>query len=89
MSKTRYDGVRYEGVEEARNQLPRLLDDAGRGQATVITRRGRSVAALVPLEAFGTYGGQHSLLPLAGSGRNLWSRHSTRKLRRLREEWSR
>jgi prevent-host-death family protein len=84
MSKTR-----YEGVEEARSQLPRLLDEAERGHCTVITRRGRSVAALVPLETYGVYGAQHALLPLAGSGRGLWTRNSTRRLRRLREEWSR
>ena len=32
---------------------------------------------------------QKSLVALAGSGKGLWGRHSTRTLRRLREEWDR
>ena len=33
--------------------------------------------------------GQQPLVPVAGSGRGLWGRDSTRTLRRLRDEWSR
>lgn len=36
------------GAEEARAELPSLLDAAERGETTLITRRGRAVAALVP-----------------------------------------
>ena len=39
------------GAEEARNQLPDLLDAAEKGRSTIITRHGRPVAALVPIEA--------------------------------------
>jgi prevent-host-death family protein len=77
------------GVEDARNQLPALLADAERGRVTIITRHGRSVAALVPLERAARAAAQKSLAGLAGSGRGLWGRDSRKTLRRLRDEWSR
>jgi prevent-host-death family protein len=81
--------TRRRGVEEARNQLPDLLDAAEKGQSTIITRHGRPVAALMPIEAYGTALRQQPLTPFEGSGRGLWGRDSTRTLRRLRDEWSR
>jgi len=77
------------GVEEARNQLPDLLDAAEKGQSTVITRHGRPVAALVPVDALAATLRQAPLTPLAGSGRGLWGKSSARTLRRLRDEWER
>ena len=80
----------HKGAEQARNQLPELLDAAEDGRSTIITRHGRPVAALVPIGALdGAERLQQSLLPVAGSGRGLWGKHSTRTLRRLRDEWSR
>jgi len=77
------------GAEEARNQLPDLLEAAEKGQSTIITKHGRPVAALVPIEAFNATLRQQSLLPLKRSGRGLWGKDSTRTLRKLRDEWSR
>ncbi|HWG05496.1 MAG TPA: type II toxin-antitoxin system Phd/YefM family antitoxin [Beijerinckiaceae bacterium] len=77
------------GAEEARNQLPDLLDAAEKGRSTVITRHGRPVAALVPIEAYGAVQPQQPLAPLAGSGPGLWGKESARMLRKLRDEWSR
>jgi prevent-host-death family protein len=78
------------GAEEARNQLPDLLEAAEKGRSTIITRHGRPVAALVPIEAYGaTVIRQQPLMPVAGSGRELWGKNSTRTLRKLRDEWSR
>jgi prevent-host-death family protein len=77
------------GAEEARAQLPELLDAAAKGQSTIITRHGRPVAALVPIERYGAAVRQQSLIPVAGSGRGLWGKDSTRTLRKLRDEWSR
>ncbi|MBV9343803.1 MAG: type II toxin-antitoxin system Phd/YefM family antitoxin [Gammaproteobacteria bacterium] len=57
------------GAEEARNQLPDLLDAAERGRATIITKHGRPVAALVPLEECNAKGSQQSLIELQGSAR--------------------
>jgi len=81
--------TQHKGAEEARNQLPKLLKAAEKGQSTIITRHGRPVAALVPIEAYGSAVRQQSLLPLKGSGRGLWGKDSTRTLRKLRDEWSR
>lgn len=77
------------GVEEARSQLPGLLEQAASGTATVITRHGRPIAALVPLETYGAGGRQQSILSLAGSGRDLWGRRSVATVGKLRNEWSR
>jgi len=76
-------------AEEARNQLPDLLDAAEQGRSTIITRHGRPVAALVPIEAFDAAIRQQPLLPLKGSGRGLWGKNSTRTIARLRDEWTR
>jgi prevent-host-death family protein len=76
-------------AEEARNQLPDLLDAAESGAATIITRHGRPVAALVPVEAYVASTHQQPLTTVAGSGRGLWGKSSMRTLRRLRDEWSR
>ncbi len=77
------------GAEEARNQLPALLEAAEKGRSTVITRHGRAVAALVPISAYGGASEQQSLIPIAGSGRGLWGKDSRRTIRKLRGEWSR
>ncbi|MBI4293802.1 MAG: type II toxin-antitoxin system Phd/YefM family antitoxin [Betaproteobacteria bacterium] len=77
------------GVEDARSQLPALLDEAEKGRATVITRRGRPVAALVPFAQAAGARQQKSLAGLAGSGRGLWGKDSAKTLRRLRDEWNR
>jgi len=77
------------GVEEARNELPRLIEAAAGGQPTILTRHGRAVAALVPLESYARTGVQQSLLPYEGSGSGLWGKSSTQTIRRLRDEWNR
>jgi prevent-host-death family protein len=76
-------------AEEARNQLPHLLDAAEHGQSTVITRHGRPVAALVPFADYGSAVRQESLLAVAGTGRGLWGRRSGATIRKLRDEWGR
>jgi prevent-host-death family protein len=81
--------VLRKGAEEARNQLPDLLDAAEKGRSTIITKHGRPVAALIPISAYGASVLQQPLTPLAGSGRGLWGKNSTRTLRRLRDEWNR
>jgi prevent-host-death family protein len=80
--------IERKGAEEARNQLPKLIEAAEAGHATVITRRGEPVAALVPVDAYTAYR-QESLLPIAVTGRGLWGRNSSRRLRRIRDEWNR
>jgi prevent-host-death family protein len=82
------DVGRRQGAEEARKHLPELLDAAERGDSTIITRHGRPVAVLVPIEAYSSIR-QAPLTPLLGSGRGMWGRYSTRTLRKLRDEWDR
>lgn len=80
--------IERKGAEQARNQLPNLLEEAEKGRITIITRRGRAVAALVPMKSLGG-GKQQSLLPLIGSGRGQWGKNSAHTLRELRDEWDR
>jgi prevent-host-death family protein len=77
----------HKGAEEARNQLPRLLEAAEKGESTVISKHGRPVAALVPIGAYS--GRQEPLTPVAGFGHGLWGRNTARAIDKLRDEWSR
>jgi prevent-host-death family protein len=79
----------HKGSEEARNELPTLLEDAQSGRVTIITRRGRPVAALVPLSQYQTGTKQQSLLSHEGAARGLWGKSSTGTINKLRGEWSR
>ena len=79
----------HKGAEEARNQLPDLLAAAEKGRSTVITKHGRPVAAIVPIDDFSEGRDQQSLMPMKGSGRGLWGPDSPRTVRRLRDEWDR
>jgi len=79
--------ISHRGSEDARNELPSLIEAAEGGHATIITRRGRPVAALVPVEAYRRSHRQQSLLALEGSGRGQWGKNSTRTIGKLRDEW--
>ena len=81
--------INRKGVEDARRQLPALLAEAEKGRTTIVTRRGRSIAAIVPIDHAPAGQRQKSLLSLARSGKGLWGRSSSQTLRRLRDEWSR
>jgi len=78
----------YLGVEQARAQLPALLVRATEGRSTVITRHGKSVAAIVPVGHLAP-ATQLPLLNCAGSGKGLWGLSSRRAVARLRNEWDR
>jgi prevent-host-death family protein len=83
-------GLLSRGAEDARNELPALLQGAMRGQATVITRRGQPVAALVSMDQFeSSHRRQAPLLPLIGTGKGLWGKDSRLTLHKLRNEWDR
>ena len=79
--------LHYLDAEQARDRLPELLAATEAGEATIITKRGRPVGALVPIGILNSVQPQQSLLPLAGSGRGLWGKSSRRTLRKLRKEW--
>ena len=73
-------------AKEAYAQFKELLEAAEKGRATIITKHGRPVAALMPIQEPAIR--QQPLLSLAGAGRGLWGKDSTRILRRLRNEWN-
>lgn len=76
------------GVKEARNQLAALLDEAQKGRTTIITRHGRSIAAIVPVEGWSSPR-QKPLNAVAGTGKGLWGKQSAATVGRLRKEWER
>jgi prevent-host-death family protein len=75
------------GAEQARTNLPELLDAAHRGSATIITKRGRPYAALVPVDRATPPHSGPSLLQMRNTGAGLWGRNSTRTLARVRDDW--
>lgn len=60
------------GAEQARQQLPRLLDEARRGQTTIVTKWGKPFAAIVPLDALPPEKEVRSIAALAGSASGLY-----------------
>lgn len=76
-------------IQDASSQFATLLAEAERGSATILTRHGRPIAAIVPVGRAADGLRQKSLLGLAGSGKGLWGKDGVKTLRRLREEWQR
>jgi prevent-host-death family protein len=81
------DDPQRKGAEEARNQLPHLLEAAEHGRATIITRHGRAVAVVAPMDVLDAAPRQAPLTALEGSGAGLWGDDSAATLARLRQEW--
>ena len=75
------------GAEEARATLPELLEQAHRGRVTVITKRGRPYAALVPAQRLESGARRLPLLSLRGSGAGLWGDDARSLVERMRNEW--
>jgi len=82
MSKKTY------GAEEARAQLPKLLELAHRGKTTIITRRGKPYAVLAPVDHASPRRAAGGLLALRGTGKGLWGTNAAETVRRLRDEWT-
>jgi nitrogen-specific signal transduction histidine kinase len=59
------------------------------GASTLITRRGRPVAVLAPVNGLAGQCGQASLLPVRGSGQGLWGPDIAETLAAARSEWDR
>jgi prevent-host-death family protein len=76
------------GAEEARAHLPELLEKAHHGTATVITKRGRPYAALVPIQELTNATAAVSLMSLRGSGAGLWGSDAAQTIAALRDEWA-
>jgi prevent-host-death family protein len=74
-------------VAQAREQFPSLLEAAEAGMQSVITRRGRPVAVLGPLDLRRP---RHkvSVDSLIGSGVGLWGKSAGEHVASLRGEWA-
>ena len=85
------DNPQY-GLEQARAQLPLIASEAAAGYSTVITRHGKPVAVVVPVERWREEQArslkQGGVLALRGSGRGLWPEGAAESVTQLREEWA-
>jgi prevent-host-death family protein len=79
--------IKRSGVEEARKNLPALLERASRGHPSVVTKHGRVYAAIVPPHYLRQGKRGPNILSLRGSGKGLWGPSVKRALDRLRSEW--
>ena len=77
------------GAEEARKQLPALVAAAALGRTTIITKHGRAVAAVVPADSITPAKQQSPITAIAGTGKGLWGKDSSKAVAKLRDEWSR
>ena len=77
------------GAEQARKQLPALVAAAAQGRTTIITKHGRAVAAVVPADSIAPPKKQSPITSIAGTGKGLWGKDSTKAITKLRDEWSR
>jgi prevent-host-death family protein len=75
------------GAEQARRNFPALIEQAARGEPTIITKHGKPYAALVPASYLGQNVARVDIRALRGSGKGLWGRSIKRTLRSMREEW--
>ena len=80
------------GLEQARAQLPLIASEAVAGYSSVITRHGKPVAVVVPVEHWREEQArslkQGGVLALRGSGRGLWPDGVAESVTQLREEWA-
>ena len=80
------------GLEQARAQLPLIASEAVAGTSTVITRHGKPVAVVVPVEQWRDQQArslrQGGVLALRGSGRGLWPEGAAASVAQLRDEWA-
>jgi prevent-host-death family protein len=85
------DNPQY-GLEQARAQLPLIASEAVAGTSSVITRHGKPVAVVVPVEQWRQEQAralkQGGILVLRGSGRGLWPEGAAPLVAQLRDEWA-
>jgi antitoxin (DNA-binding transcriptional repressor) of toxin-antitoxin stability system len=80
--------IKRSGVEQARKNLPALLERASRGQPSLVTKHGQVYAAIVPPHYVQqTRKRGPNVLALRGTGKGLWGVSVKRAIRRLRAEW--
>lgn len=75
------------GSEEARKNFPELIARAGQGEVTVITRRNRPCAAIVPFTDAMKKTSGIRIQELRGSGKGLWREDAVAWVNEMRGEW--
>lgn len=79
------------GLEQARAQLPLIAAEAQAGYSSEITRHGKPVAVVVPVEQWRAQQGRavkrNGILSLRGTGAGLWPRGASHAVAQLRQEW--
>lgn len=77
------------GLEQARAQLPLIASEALAGYSSVITRHGKPVAVVVPVQVWEAQQKAQApgVLALRGTGRGLWSEGAAAAVSDLRDEW--
>ncbi len=79
--------IHKEGSEEARRNLPALLERAHRGKPTVITKRGAPYAVLMPVAALAQHHAGIHIQQLRGTGKGYWGKNAAQWIDRIRDEW--
>ena len=79
------------GLEQARAQLPLIAAEAQAGYSSEITRHGKPVAMVVPVQDWQAAQGRQvasgGILALRGTGRGLWRQGVAKAVAQLRQEW--
>jgi prevent-host-death family protein len=78
---------RTKGVQQARQELPALVEAAHRGSRTIITKHGKPYAALVPVEQGVKKTRGVTMVQLRGTGKKVWKRDAATEVSRLRDDW--
>lgn len=78
---------RTRGVQEARQELPALVEAAHQGSGTIITKHGKPYAAIVPLNQATDKNRGVTAVQLRGTGKKIWKRDAAAEVSRLRDEW--
>jgi prevent-host-death family protein len=79
--------IKSEPAEVARRKFPALIEQAHHGNATIVTKRGRPYAAIVPIADVPEEKGRLDIQNLRGSGKGLWGRDSVATIEKMRGEW--
>lgn len=79
------------GLEQARAQLPLIASEAEAGYSSEITRHGKPVAMVVPVQDWQAAQGKQvamgGILSLRGTGAGLWPKGASKEIAVLRNEW--
>jgi prevent-host-death family protein len=85
------DASQY-GLEQARAQLPLIASEAVAGYTSVITRHGKPVAVVIPVDQWRDQQArslrQSGVLALRGTGRGLWPDGAAASVAQLRDVWA-